>query len=36
MNKFSYLELAALLRQLEALLDEFDIKYLAIKRSKKK
>jgi hypothetical protein len=36
MNKFSFLKLILLLRQIEALLDELDIEYIAIKRKKKK
>jgi hypothetical protein len=35
MKKFSYLKLAILLKQLEALLDELDIVYFVIKRNKK-
>jgi hypothetical protein len=36
MNKFSFLKLFLLLSQLEALLDELDIEYVAIKRNTKK
>jgi hypothetical protein len=36
MKKFSFLKLILLLRQLVALLDAFDIEYIAIKRNKKK
>jgi hypothetical protein len=35
MSTFNYIELIQLLMQLEALLDELDIEYLAIKRNKK-
>jgi hypothetical protein len=36
MNKFSFLKLILLLRQIEALLDQLDVEYIAIKRNKKK
>jgi hypothetical protein len=35
MRLFHYLRLVRLIRQLEILLDEFNIEYLAIKRNKK-